>query len=313
MTARDPRTGSIAPPARGREPSGIRAREPSQLRDALPGAPLAPLPDVDDHELELLLDAVYHLYHHDFRSYAGASVRRRIRAALVHFRSDSIAQLHERVIREPVLFAELLRFLTVQVSDIFRDPMYFRALRDHVVPYLETYAALKVWVAGCATGEEAYSLAILLHEEGLLERTQLYATDIHPESLRAAQDGVYDIERVAKFSDNYRTAGGRGSLSDYYSAAYGGAVFDRKLRKAIVFADHSLATDSAFGEMQLVSCRNVLIYFERPLQERAVGVLRDSLCHKGFLGLGLKETLRFTAVGAAFTEFVPDARIYQRI
>jgi len=274
---------------------------------------LASAHEVDDVELRSLLDAIYHVYHHDFRSYSGASLRRRLQLALISFKCGTIGQLHERVVREPALFSELLRFLTVQVSDMFRDPIYFRALRDHVVPYLQTYAALKVWVAGCATGEEAYSLAILLLEEGLLDRAQIYATDIHPDSLRAAQDGVFDIERIAKFSDNYRAAGGRASLSDYYSAAYGGAVLDRRLRKSIVFADHSLATDTAFGEMQLVSCRNVLIYFERKLQDRAIGVLWASLCHKGFLGLGLKETLRFSSAGLAFTEFVPEARIYQRI
>jgi chemotaxis protein methyltransferase CheR len=269
--------------------------------------------DDSDAELTSLLDTIYHTYHHDFRSYAEASLRRRIRSALVHFRCETIAGLRTRVLDEPQLFSELLRFLTVQVSDMFRDPGYFRALREHVVPYLQTYAALKIWVAGCATGEEAYSLAIVLLEEGLLERTMIYATDIHPDSLRIAEAGVYQTERFAGFSDNYRRAGGRASLSDYYAAAYRGAVLDRRLRKAIVFSDHSLATDSAFAETQLVSCRNVLIYFERDLQERAVGVLHASLCRKGFLGLGLKETLRFTTYAAAFTEFVPDARIYQRI
>ena len=268
---------------------------------------------IGDIELGLLLDAIYHVYHHDFRAYAESSLRRRIASALVHFKVESISRLQERVLREPQVFAELLRFLTVQVTDMFRDPAYYRALRTHVVPYLKTYAALKIWVAGCATGEEAYSLAIMLDEEGLLERTLIYATDIHPDSLRIAQDGVYDNERFAKFSENYRLAGGQASLSDYYASAYGGALLDRRLRKAIVFSDHSLATDSAFAETQLVSCRNVLIYFERELQERAIGVLRDSLCRKGFLGLGLKETLRFTTHALAFTELVSDARIYQRI
>lgn len=271
------------------------------------------VPAISDRELGALLDAIYRVYHHDFRRYAGASLRRRLASALVHVHCENLAALTDRVVREPQLFSELLRFLTVQVSDMFRDPAYFRALRLHVVPYLQTYASLKVWVAGCANGEEAYSLAILLLEEGLLDRTQIYATDIHPESLRIAEAGVYDADRIARFSGNYRLAGGTGSLADYYAAAYGGAVLDRRLRKAIVFADHSLATDSVFAEMQLVSCRNVLIYFERELQDRAVGVLRDSLCRKGFLGLGLKETLRFTSHAAAFTEYVPDVRIYQRI
>ena len=267
----------------------------------------------DDGELASLLDTVYHLYHHDFRGYAEASLRRRLSSALVQLRCASLAALRERLLGDPAMFTELLRFLTVQVSDMFRDPIYFRALRDHVVPYLQTYASLKVWVAGCATGEEAYSLAIVLHEAGLLDRTQIYATDIHADSLRIAEAGVYATERVARFSENYRLAGGRGSLADYYAAAYDGTVLDRRLRRSIVFADHSLATDSAFAEMQLVSCRNVLIYFERTLQDRAVDVLRASLCRRGFLGLGLKETLRFTRHAAAFTELVPDARIYQRI
>jgi chemotaxis protein methyltransferase CheR len=266
-----------------------------------------------DVELGLLLDAIYLTYHYDFRSYSEASVKRRVRAALVHFRCETISRLQERVLREPQLFAELLRFLTVQVSDMFRDPTYYLALREKVVPYLKTYASLKIWVAGCSLGEEAYSLAIVLHEEGLLERTLIYATDINPESLRTAEAGVYELDRFTRFSESYRLAGGRASLGDYYSAAYGGAVLDRRLKKAIVFSDHSLATDSVFAEMQLVSCRNVLIYFEKGLQERALGLLSDSLCRKGFLGLGLKETLRFSQHAAAFTELVPDARIYQKI
>jgi chemotaxis protein methyltransferase CheR len=269
-------------------------------------------PAAGDGELDALLDAIYRVYHHDFRNYAESSVRRRIQAALVHFRCASIAQLRDRVVGEPAMFSELLGFLTVQVTDMFRDPVYFRAIRTHVVPLLRTYAALRIWVAGCATGEEAYSLAIVLAEEGLLDRTLIYATDIHPESLRAAQAGVYELERLARFSAAYYLAGGHGSPCDHYAAAYGGALLDRRLRKAIVFSDHSLATDSAFAEVQLVSCRNVLIYFERSLQDRALGVARESLCHRGFLGLGMRETLRFSALAPAFTEFFPDARIYQR-
>jgi len=268
---------------------------------------------IRDVELGLLLDAIYLTYHYDFRSYAEASIKRRIMTALVHFRCETISRLQERVLREPQLFAELLRFLTVQVSEMFRDPTYYRALRETVVPYLKTYASLKIWVAGCSTGEEAYSLAIMLYEEGLLDRTLIYATDINPESLRIAEEGMYETKRFTKFTENYQLSGGLASLSDYYSAAYGGAVLDRSLKKAIVFSDHSLATDSVFAEMHLVSCRNVLIYFDKGLQERVLGLLRDSLCHKGFLGLGLKETLRFSQHATAFTEIVPDARIYQRI
>ncbi len=266
-----------------------------------------------DIELGLLLEAIYLTYHYDFRCYSQASLKRRVGAALAHFGCETISRLQERVLREPRLFSELLRFLTVQVSEMFRDPGYYRSLRDTVVPYLRTYASLKVWVAGCSTGEEAYSLAIVLSEEGLLERTLIYATDINPESLRTAENGVYETDRFSRFSESYRLAGGKGSLGDYYSAAYGGAVLDRRLKKAIVFSDHSLVTDSVFAEVQLASCRNVLIYFQRDLQERVLGLLRDSVCRKGFLGLGIKETLRFSQHAPAFTEHAPAARIYQKI
>lgn len=267
----------------------------------------------EDFELGLLLDAIYHKYQYDFRSYSEASLKRRLAAALAHFECESLSQLQGRTLHEPAVFNELLRFLTVQVSDLFRDPSYFRSLRATVVPYLRTYPSLKVWVAGCSTGEEAYSMAILLLEEGLLERTLIYATDINPHSLRTAEEGVYDLDRFARFSQSYLEAGGRGSLSDYYTAQYSAAVFHRKLRDAILFSDHSLATDSAFAEVELVSCRNVLIYFERDLQDRAIGLLRDSLCRKGFLGLGIKETLRFSAHGPAFVELVAADRIYQKL
>ncbi len=266
-----------------------------------------------DIEIALLLEAIYQRYHYDFRNYAEASLKRRVTTALVQLGCPTISQLQDRILREPRLFTELLRFLTVQVSDLFRDPSYFRSIREKVVPYLKTYPWIKVWVAGCATGEEAYSLAILFAEEGLLDRTLIYATDIHAESLRVAEEGVYEIARFAPFTENYVQAGGRRSLSDYYTSGYNSAVFSRELRKSILFTDHSLATDMTFAEVELVSCRNVLIYFERELQSRAIGVLRDSLRRKGFLGLGLKESLRFSPQAAAFSEFVAEDRIYQRI
>jgi chemotaxis protein methyltransferase CheR len=275
-------------------------------------AQVKPRPD-HDIELDLLLAAIFEKYQYDFRDYSEASLRRRLSHALTHFGCATISQLQDRVLREPSVFTELLRFLTVQVTDVFRDPSYFRAVRTTVVPYLRTYPSLRVWVAGCATGEEAYSLAIVLLEEGLLANTLIYATDINPQSLRTAEDGVYELERFPRFSENYVDAGGTASLSDYYTAQYGAAVFDRRLRNAIMFSDHSLATDSAFAETQLVSCRNVLIYFNRELQDRAIGVLRDSLCRKGFLGLGSKETLRFSAHANAFAEVAPKDRIYQRL
>jgi chemotaxis protein methyltransferase CheR len=263
-------------------------------------------------EFGLLIEAIYRLYHYDFREYASASLRRRLRAAMIRFECRTLSQLQDRVIHDPAVFRPLLDFLTVQVSEMFRDPGYFRALREQVIPVLRTYPSLKVWVAGCSSGEEAYSLAILLAEEDLLDKTILYATDINPQTLQVAAAGVYDLSRIAGFTANHHKSGARSSLSDYYTAAYGRAVFDKSLKEHIVFSDHSLATDSVFAEMQLVSCRNVLIYFNRKLQDRALGLFRDALCRQGFLGIGAKESLRFSSEADRFTNFVPEERIYQK-
>jgi chemotaxis protein methyltransferase CheR len=265
-----------------------------------------------DIELQLLVDAVFLKYQYDFRGYAHASLKRRMTAAMGRFGCDTLSRLQDRVLHEPGLFRQLLDYLTVQVSDMFRDPSYFKSLREQVVPLLRTYPSLKVWVAGCSAGEEAYSLAILLDEEGLLDRTLIYATDINTAALERAEAGVYEIDRIAGFTANHGRSGARGSLSDYYTAAYGRAVFDKTLKRHIVFSDHSLATDSVFAEVQLVSCRNVLIYFNRPLQDRALGLFHEALCRKGFLGLGAKESLRFSAQANRFDELVRVDRIYQK-
>ena len=265
-----------------------------------------------DIELQLLIDAIYLKYHYDFRGYATASLKRRLRTAMGRFSCQTLSQLQDRVLYDATLLPALLSFLTVQVSEMFRDPAYFRSLREQVIPLLRTYPSLKVWVAGCSTGEEAYSLAILLREEGLLARTLIYATDINAEALQTAEAGVYDVERIAGFTENHRKSGAHVSLSDYYTAGYGRAVFDQSLKKHIVYSDHSLATDSVFAEVQLVSCRNVLIYFNRELQDRSVGLFRDALCHKGFLGIGAKESLRFSAHAASFVELVREDRIFQK-
>jgi chemotaxis protein methyltransferase CheR len=274
--------------------------------DALAG----PVPG--DQEVERLIAGIYRAYHYDFRDYAMSSLKRRLGAAMSRFRCASLAELEDRVLGDGVAFQVLLDYLTVQVSEMFRDPSYFLALRQEVMPRLATYPSLKLWVAGCSTGEEVYSLAILLQEEGLLARTQIYATDINARALARAQAGVYDVDRIAGFTENHQRAGGRSSLSDYYTANYGRAVFDRALRRQVVFSDHSLATDSVFAEVQLVSCRNVLIYFRRDLQDRAIGLFRDALCPMGFLGIGSRESLRFSAHSAAFVEIRENERIYQK-
>lgn len=267
---------------------------------------------LEDLELRLLLEAIHQHYHYDFRGYSMASLKRRLEQARQHFKCRSLSQLQDRVLHEPAILNELLTYMTVQVSELFRDPDYFRAIREKVVPHLRTYPSLKVWVAGCGAGEEVYSLAILFREEGLEQRTLIYGTDINPVGLKRAEAGRYELDRIPLFTENHRRSGGKSSLSDYYTAAYGAAVFDRSLRQRVVFSDHSLVTDEVFAEVQLVSCRNVLIYFREDLQDRAIGLFKDSLSRKGFLGLGAKESLRFSAHYESFTDFDPAERIYQK-
>jgi chemotaxis protein methyltransferase CheR len=267
---------------------------------------------ISEPSLRGFVEAIYNQYHYDFRGYAVASLKRRLNTALLKFRCASVAQLQEFMLRDATAFSALLDYLTVQVSAMFRDPGYFLELRRSVVPLLRTYPSVKIWVAGCSAGEEVYSLAILLREEGLLDRTLIYATDINPHALSRAEAGVFPLERIAEFSENYLASGGHRSLADYYSAAYGSAVFDKSLRENMVFADHSLATDSVFAEVQFVSCRNVLIYFNRVLQDRAVGLFADALCRKGFLGIGSKESIRFSQHESAFAPVLTQHRIYQK-
>lgn len=265
-----------------------------------------------DIELNLLLEAIYLRYQYDFRSYTRNSLHRRLTRALQDLEIPNFSLLQERVLREPALFTKLMQYLTVQVSDMFRDPGYFKALRTTVLPLLQTYPSVKVWVAGCSTGEELWALSILFEEEDLADRTVFYATDINPEALRHAREGLFPVDRLAGFSRNYLAAGGKRSLSDYYHAGYGGAHFARRLTEKAVFANHNLVSDSVFSEVHLISCRNVLIYFEKTLQERVIGLFCDSLIRRGFLGLGSHETLDFNRHHAAFDLRLDKERIYQK-
>ncbi len=267
---------------------------------------------IEDIEIRLLLEALYQRYHYDFRNYTLASLKRRLKQAREQLGFRTISAIQESLLHEPATLPRLLGYLTVQVSDMFRDPSYFRAIREKVVPHLRTYPSLKVWVAGCSSGEELYSLVILFREEGLERRTLFYATDINQEALSRADAGIYSLDRMQLFTENHRKSGGTSSLSDYYRAAYGRASFDKTLRQQVVFSDHSLVTDAVFAEMQLISCRNVLIYFDRTLQDRALGLFKDSLARKGFLGLGAKESLRFSSHAGSFMDFARDEKIYQR-
>jgi len=265
-----------------------------------------------DLEIDLFLEALYRRYQHDFRAYARPTLRRRLAQALSSLKCESLSMLQHRLLRDPTLLGSVLNYLTVQVSDLFRDPGYHAALRSKVLPVLETYPSLKIWIAGCSGGEEVYSLAILLEEQGLLRRSIIYATDVSTEAIRSAELGVYPIERAQDFSRNYQLAGGKRSLSDYYTAAYDGIAFDRRLRANVVFSDHSLATDSVFAEVQLVTCRNVLIYFEPSLRDRALGLFHTALVRKGFLALGAKENLRSSAYKDQFRELDREHRLYER-
>ena len=284
---------------------------PHRNKSAPAGTQLAASSSVDI-ELRLLMEAIYLKYSYDFRDYSRASQKRRVLYALGQFDCPTISALQSRVQHDPAVFLQLLQYLTIPVSEMFRDPGFFLALRQQVVPHLQTYASLKIWIAGCSTGEEVYSLAILLREEGLLERSLIYATDINPASLEKARQGIFALGSIKGHTANYQQAGGKRAFSDYYTAAYEAAIFDKTLRENITFADHSLATDSVFSETQLVLCRNVLIYFNKRLQDRALGLFHDSLGYRGFLGLGSKESLDFSDYSAHFEPLVRAERIFRK-
>jgi chemotaxis protein methyltransferase CheR len=263
-------------------------------------------------DLRLLMAAIYQKYSYDFRDYAGASQKRRVHKALTQLGYPTIPALQAAVLHDPDLFMRLLQYLTIPVSEMFRDPSFFLALRQQVVPVLRTYPSLKIWIAGCSTGEEVYSLVILLKEEGLLERSLIYATDINPKSLAKARQGIFSIGTIQGHTANYQAAGGQRAFSDYYTAAYDAAIFDKSLRDNVTFADHSLATDSVFSETQLILCRNVLIYFNKKLQDRALGLFHESLSHRGFLGLGSKESIDFSVHAARFEPLDKPERLFRK-
>jgi chemotaxis protein methyltransferase CheR len=273
---------------------------------------LSHTPSDFDIELRMLVEAVYLKYNYDFRNYTGASQKRRVLVAMREMGCSTVSELQSRVLHDPNGFAQLLQYLTIPVTEMFRDPEYFRAVREQVAPFLKTYPSLKIWVAGCSTGEEVYSLAILLKEEGLLDRSIIYATDINPKSLETARRGVYPIDRMRLYTENYQKSGGKAAFSDYYTAAYGGALFERSLIDNVTFADHSLSTDTVFSETHFVSCRNVLIYFNRTLQDRVFGLFHESLCYRGFLGLGSKESIDFSSYAGRFEPLARRERVYRK-
>ncbi len=261
-------------------------------------------------ELRLLLDAVHGRYGYDFRGYSEASLLRGVRDHVAWTGHAGIAELIPTVLRDPAAFAQLLSSLTITVTEFFRDPDVYRAIRHDVVPWLASFPTIRIWHAGCATGEEVYSLAILLEEEGLLERVQVYATDLNPNAIETAKRGTYDAGRVLTGHANYVAAGGRRSLGDYYRVSQGAVILNRSLCERVVFATHSLVSDGAFGEMHLILCRNVLIYFDEELQRRALELLAGSLVRRGYLCLGASETV--AAAPASFEVADSSCHIFRK-
>lgn len=263
-------------------------------------------------EINLLLQAIFVKYGYDFRNYARASIKRRILRRLSLHRLASISEMQHQVLYDPVFFEQLLVDLSINVTEMYRDPFFFLSLKDRVIPELKELSHLKIWHAGCATGEEVYSLAILLREEGLYDRTLIYATDFNEDVLKKAKEGIYPAKDIDVWDQNYRKSQGKALLSDYFTNRYGYVSIKSRLKKNIVFADHNLTTDSSFGEMNMILCRNVLIYFNRELQNRVFRLFYDSLAENGFLCLGTKETVRFSDFQDRFREIDVKAKIYQK-
>jgi chemotaxis protein methyltransferase CheR len=267
--------------------------------------------DTERIEVNLLLEAIHQRYGYDFRQYSQASITRRLKHHLAKTNFETISDLIPSILHDEGAFTSLFLDLSVTVTEMFRDPWFYLALREKVVPFLRTFPFINVWQAGCATGEEVYSLAILLKEEGLYDRARIYATDFNDAALEKARARIYPMERIKEYSLNYQKAGGQKSLVDYYRAQYQSAIVDASLQENVTFANHNLATDGVFSEMHLILCRNVLIYFDRTLQNRVLSVFQDSLCYNGFLCLGSKETLQFSNVKEGFVKFAAKERIYQ--
>lgn len=272
----------------------------------------APADDIERIELSLFVQALRERYGYDFAGYAPASLARRVRQLVRDHRTDTVSALTGRLLHEPDFLPQVLQGLSVPVSDMFRDPPVFRALRDRVLPVLASYPRINIWQAGCAHGQEVYSLAILLEEAGLYDRCQIYATDFNERALEHAREGIYAASEAPQWSRNYQAAGGLHSLTDYTSARYQFIKLDDRLRRNVTFAQHNLVADGVFCEAHLVLCRNVLIYFSNALQNRTLGLFCDSLVRDGFLCLGMRENLDFAPVAADFMPVDPALRLYRR-
>jgi chemotaxis protein methyltransferase CheR len=274
--------------------------------------PVAYDPQLERLEVELLLEGIFRHYGFDFRSYAYSSMRRRLWKRIRAEELASVTALQERVLHDSAVMERLLDDLSVNVTAMFRDPSFYHAMRTCVVPLLRTYPFLRVWHAGCSTGEEVLSMAILLQEEGLYERTRIYATDINETVLQKARSGIFPLERMQEYTENYIHGGGTRSFSEYYTAKYDGALFNPALLRNVVFSQHNLVTDRSFSEFHMILCRNVLIYFDKALQNRVHNLFYESLVRFGILGLGSKETLRFSRFEDCYEQLEPREKLYRK-
>lgn len=266
---------------------------------------------VKDEELEYLIKDVYDLYGYDFSLYSRASFKRRVNRICLIDKFTSFAELRYTLINEPNYLKRFIEEVTVNVTEMFRDPYFFKELRENILPQLGTYPLIRIWIAGCSTGEEAYSVAILLKEAGLYHKSLIYATDINPSVLETARAGVFPISQMKTYSENYILSGGKKDFSDYYTANYNSARFDSSLKEKMILSTHNLVSDSSFNSFQLIVCRNVLIYFDKPLQERVFKLFDDSLENLGYLALGSKETLRFSNLGKTYQQ-INDQKIWKK-
>ena len=269
--------------------------------------------DLEDIELSLLLEGVFRNYGFDFREYAPASLRRRVWRRAHAEGLSTISALQDKLLHDPACMERLLLDLSINVTAMFRDPSFYVSLREKVVPMLRTYPFTRIWVAGCSTGEEVYSLAILLEEEEIYDRTRIYATDINESVLERARAGVFPLDKMREYTQNYIKAGGKRAFSEYYLAKYDGAQFQRSLIENVVFAQHNLVSDRSFNEFNVIICRNVMIYFDRSLQDRVHDLFYDSLITFGILGLGTKESIRFSPHEDSFEELDPNERLYRKV
>jgi chemotaxis protein methyltransferase CheR len=269
--------------------------------------------DLEEIEIALLLEAIFRRYGFDFREYAPASLRRRLWRRANAEGLPTLSALQDRVLHDPSCMERLLLDLSINVTAMFRDPAFYVALREKVVPLLHTYPFTRIWVAGCSTGEEVYSLAIALDEESLLERTRIYATDINEGVLQRARQGVIPLDKMQEYTQNYLQGGGTRAFSEYYLASYDGAQIDRRLLENVVFAQHNLVSDRSFNEFQLIVCRNVMIYFDRALQDRVLTLFDDSLAKLGVLGLGHKETLRYSVLAERYEELDGHQKLFRKL